>query len=584
MFRFSIFITILFLTSAFELSGQVMDTIEIPEISITESNIRKENIGTNTLSWEVEKVNQSATDLATLLNQNGVFIKSYGANSLATSSIRGGSAGHTLILWNGLPIQSPMLGLLDLALLPINSVEKVSLQKGGSSALWGSGAIGGVVNLDHQANFKHGLSLSSNTSIGSFGQFDEQIKVGIGTERFQFVTKILHRQADNDFSYPIAPDFPERKQENAAFRQQSVLYDFYVNGNNGHRFSAHYWQQDSNKEIPPTNVQARSVAHQEDIANRFVLAWQQSKKQLVLKAKTAWFKEHLNYFDDIGGIESLSHFNTFFSELSGQYAWNNEHTLLVGNTISHTKVNSEGLKESPSETKAALFASYQFRKEKIQVQASIRQELVDQQWIPLTPVLAANYTPHPLLSLNAKVSKNYRLPTFNDRFWAPGGNPDLLPESGWSEELTINLHNQNKPLLFEWSTTAFNRKIDNWIMWARLDGQPFWSANNLTKVWSRGLEERINLAFIKNNLTTKLHIGYDYILSTNEMAISLPEIEKGTQIGFSVATITMVLPTSIPLFFYWNKWRFTCLSCRKLLYGICFGKTPMECYYLWFRQ
>jgi vitamin B12 transporter len=541
-------VTILLLIASFELLGQIPDTIVIPEVKVIGTSIREQSIGTPSQNWDVDKENSSVTDLASLLNQNGIFIKSYGANSLATSSIRGGSAGHSLVLWNGLPIQSPMLGQLDLSLLPINSVEKVSLQKGGSSALWGSGAIGGIVSLDHKANFNNSFSFSSNTSIGSFGQFDEQVKVSFGNKRFQFVTKILHRQADNDFSYPIAPNFPQRKQENAAFLQQSVLHDFYVNGNNGHRFSAHFWRQESDKEIPPTNVQLRSGAHQDDKATRLILNWQQARKHIVMKAKAAWFKEELNFFDDITFLESLSEFNTFFGEISGQYSWSTSHTLLLGNTISQTKVNADGYTNTPNETRAALFASYQFRKEKIQIQASLRQELVDQQWIPLTPVLGIDFQPYSFLSLQGQLSKNYRLPTFNDRFWAPGGNLDLLPESGWSEEVTVNLHHQKGPFQMELINTAFNRKIDNWIMWARLSGQSFWSANNLTKVWSRGLEERLNLAYTKGNITTKIQVGYDYILSTNEIAVEIPEMAIGVQLWY-----TPKHQTSVKLSFLWKQ-------------------------------
>ena len=80
------------------------DTIFIPEIKVVAPSIREEAIGGQTNQWSAKSELISLSNTAELLDQNGIHIKSYGANSLATSSIRGGSAGHTLVLLNGLRI------------------------------------------------------------------------------------------------------------------------------------------------------------------------------------------------------------------------------------------------------------------------------------------------------------------------------------------------------------------------------------------------------------------------------------------------------------------------------------------------
>lgn len=526
------FLSLFFLLAPLCLFGQI-DTLAIPEIEVVSTTIREQSIGGQREQFDTDASSSAVNDLGTLLNQNGIFIKSYGSNSLATSSIRGGSAGHTLVLWNGLPIQSPMLGLLDLSLLPLNSSEKVTVQKGGSSAMWGSGAIGGVVAMENNADFDNRLAISSNTMVGSFGNFSEQLKLKIGNRKFQSVTKVLHQQAENDFSYPIAPGFPDRKQTNAAFWQQSFLQDFYLRLNNGHRLELHFWQQQSDKQIPATNVQTRSVAHQEDQSTRLVLDWAQVRKNVVIKSKAAWFHEHLDYFDELTELESLSSWHTFLGEVNGQRSWKNRHYLYLGSTYSHTKINAGGYKGSPSEDRAALFTSYQFKNKTIQLQASLRQEVVDNLWVPLMPVVGIDYQPFNFLSLKGKVSKNYRLPTFNDRFWTPGGNPDLLAESGWSEEITVQLHHRKGAFEVQWTNTVFNRNIDNWIMWSRVEGQQFWSANNIAKVWSRGLEERLSLTYFGKKTKVQFQLGYDYIRATNEVALEIPSIDKGTQLWYT---------------------------------------------------
>ena len=426
-----------------------------------------------------------------------------------------------------------MLGLLDLSLLPVNAAEEITLQSGGSSALWGSGAIGGVVGLNNRPDFDNSLSLNSRSIIGSFGNLQQQVQVGIGNARFQSVTKIFHQQAKNDFHYQIAHNLPDRQQTNARFSQQNILQDIYFLAKARQQYSIHFWQQFSEREIPPTNTQTRSEAHQNDRATRLLLSWKQVRKQAVIKSKVGWFKEYLDYYDDEIGQEANSEFSTLTSEVSGQWTWQKKHTFYVGATQLYTQAQADGYLETPRENKSALFASYQWQQSKWQVQFSARQELVDGHFIPLVPVLGMDYQLLSFLSVKGKISRNYRLPTLNDRFWNPGGNTDLKPESGWSEESTLAAFFQWNHSRLDWSLTGFNRKIDNWILWSKKEEQSFWSANNITKVWSRGIEQRISFLYKQNNLTIQWQVGYDFIRSTNQVALVNPKLKKGAQLIYT---------------------------------------------------
>src|SRR5687768_7382051 len=83
-------------------------------------------------------------NLSSLLSSNTpLFIRSYGSGTLATLGIRGGSASHTQILWNGIPLRNPMLGLVDLALIPTAIIDQAAIHYGGHGAAFGSGAVGG---------------------------------------------------------------------------------------------------------------------------------------------------------------------------------------------------------------------------------------------------------------------------------------------------------------------------------------------------------------------------------------------------------------------------------------------------------
>jgi len=526
------FLLTIFCFSSNELIGQLDSLVEIETIEIIDTKIRSASIGSQTQNWNKKGFNKlNINSLPDLLSQEAnIFIKSYGSGSLATSSIRGGSAGHTLLLWNGLPLQSPMLGLLDLSFLPLNIAEEINLQRGGNSALWGSGAIGGTISMANQADFSNRLSISSRTEIGSFGLRNQQFQLRIGNSKIQTSSKYFYKEADNDFLYFISPNLPKRQQTNAHFLQKNFLQDIYWKINERHRLQVHYWRQFNDRQIPPTNVQTRNEAYQIDQSNRLIINWKYANRNYFLEAKAGVFDETLDYNDPLYLIESLSKFRTYFNEFNGQIQLKEKYQLLFGTTFTNTSADNAAYENPPTEQRFAFFTNHIFRTQKWTSQLSLRQEFIDGKRIPVVPILAINYEVNSSLQLNGKVSRNYRLPTFNDRFWRPGGNEDLLAENGWSEEMGLKSRFKKDAWILETNTSIFNRNIDNWILWSIQEGQQFWSANNIAKVWSRGVEQRLSL---ENERWFKLTLGYDYIRSTNQIALTLPKIAGGSQLFYT---------------------------------------------------
>ena len=519
------------------LRGQVVvdSILPLPAAEITAQRIRSQTVGSSYGEWTSRELAKlSSSNLAELLaNEAGIYVKSYGLGSLATSSIRGGSAEHTLITWNGLPIQSPMLGQLDLSLLPLAGLSSVSLTRGGNAALWGSGASGGVLNLSQEAPVAPGWWAQVGSEAGSFGHFQQEVALGLGGAKLQSQTRFLHREARNDFFYFVAENLPERQQTNAHLDQQYLLQDVYWRVSKNGRLAAHLWWQQSDRDIPPTNVQTRSEARQEDRATRLMLDYRQITRRGMWRIKAAYFEEHLDFNDDFMSIESLSRFRTYLAEATGQWNWG-RHRLLLGNTHSRTEAWSGGYgEEVPSEYKMALFASWRYESKRWRGQFSLRQEMVSDRWVPTVPALGVEYRLAKGWKLRGKVSRNYRLPTFNSRFWRPGGDPDLLPESGWSQELGMDYAVEKRRWQWRFSVTAFNRNIENWILWAQLEGQSFWSANNIARVWSRGIEPRFSLTHQRGPWRGRIALGYDHIRSTNQVSLDRPRIEAGQQLIYN---------------------------------------------------
>lgn len=77
-----------------------------------------------------------------------VYVRSLGGpGALQEISIRGTSSAHALVLLDGVPLNSPAQGLAQLNTIPVDIVERIEVLRGPFSAIYGSGALGGVVNI-----------------------------------------------------------------------------------------------------------------------------------------------------------------------------------------------------------------------------------------------------------------------------------------------------------------------------------------------------------------------------------------------------------------------------------------------------
>jgi outer membrane cobalamin receptor len=127
--------------------------------------------------------------------------ESGGPGSLTTVSIRGSSSAQVLILLDGVPLNRPDQASVDLSTLPIQNVERIEVLRGPFSAIYGSAALGGVINIVTRAAPETLVS----TRIGSYGLTGNLLSIGGRVENFTYLIQgILNSSAgfapDTDFS------------------------------------------------------------------------------------------------------------------------------------------------------------------------------------------------------------------------------------------------------------------------------------------------------------------------------------------------------------------------------------------------
>lgn len=126
----------------------------------------------------------------------GVNVIRYGAfGAVASAGIRGSTAQQVLVLVDGLPVAGSQIDDVNLEQIPVGGVDRIEVVEGGGSTLYGSGSIGGVINII-TAN-----STPRSTATLSTGSFGEQT-YELQTPYFSF----QRTYATNDYSVENAPN------------------------------------------------------------------------------------------------------------------------------------------------------------------------------------------------------------------------------------------------------------------------------------------------------------------------------------------------------------------------------------------
>lgn len=167
-----------------------------------------------------------APDLINLLaRQSGVDVaRTGGPGSASTLFMRGTNATHTLVLIDGVRVVSTGQGVFDFAHLPIDQIERIEIVRGPRAALWGSDAIGGVIQIFTRA--PQGTAVRA--LIGSDGRAGASAAFGTQSAQHAFgVTAGYERlrgfSATNARAFGHDPDDDGYHNRNLGLRGRTAL-------------------------------------------------------------------------------------------------------------------------------------------------------------------------------------------------------------------------------------------------------------------------------------------------------------------------------------------------------------------------
>lgn len=463
---------------------------------------------------------KSLTDLLTFYMP--IYIKQ-DAGGLATIKFRGSSPDHTAIMFSGININSLTLGHSNLSEIPTFLFDDINVQFGGSGSLHGSDAIGGSINLDTKVKWNKGFNVGLQQDIGSFGNYFSGIKTSFSNKRLFVSIKVFRHEKENNFPFLniAVKDFEKGTfvkdiSRNAGFCNKGLLQETSFKFSENAISHFNIWLEDNYHEIQPnmsTNYFNKSNEHIQNQHIRLIGGFKYFTTQHKYTLDAGYVKDYQIYNSQenqtIATNSVLTNINYFNNNVF-------KGDLNIGSNIRFIKPEVYAYSNSLNETRLDFFASYKktFFK-KLDIAVNLRDAFVTDYKSHFTPSIGIEY----LLINNStnelycrtSAANSYKTPTFNQRYWQPGGNPNLLPESGNNYEAGLTYYHKKKRNTIKVSFTAFQMVTNNLIQWVN-DG--VWTPKNIESTNNKGFEFNYEHSYKFLYINIKNGTSYSYTKAT----------------------------------------------------------------------
>ncbi|RKG49362.1 TonB-dependent receptor [Acinetobacter cumulans] len=473
---------------------------------------------TNTVANIVEQDSQKTLAAVTVINREEIerkqftslqellrtvpgvtYTNSGGLGQPTSISIRGTGSTAVLVLVDGQKLGSATSGQTSFEHLPIDQIERVEVVKGPRSSLYGSEAVGGVIQIFTRKGTQNGVKPFASLKYGSHETYDANVGVNIRQDNSWATLSLagLKTQGMDVTTLPTETDKDGYENYSASIKAGHQFNDqfsadlnvLYVNG------ETHY---DNASNVNPYNKIEQNV-YGVGFSYSPIDLWKTQLK----------FGRSEDKYETFSADKSTGVFDTTKDSISwlNTLSFNANNTLLVGVDYLNDQVDSTTNYDEKERDNVGYYAQYLGDFGRVNLQAAIRLDDNEQFGDHTTGNAAVGYSFNDNYSTYVSYGTAFRSPTFNDLYYPGWSNPNLVPEE--SENIEIGFKGSQ---WLNWSVSAFHNEIDNMIS----------GGTNIAKAKIKGVEAEFGQSL--DNFTWNLNYTYQE-----------PEYNSGANKGKQIA-------------------------------------------------
>ena len=430
-----------------------------------------------------------ARDVPTLLqNLAGMEIsQSGGMGGVASLFMRGAESRHALVLVDGLPMNNLNFNLAALEHLPLSGIERIEVVRGNVSSLYGSAALGGVVQIFTRQNAvgaaeaSKGPWLEANGQAGANNFKSAQVSAGQNWASGFGVNASVEKVNTQGFNAINPLQRPDTNPDRDGYSRQSNAVNFsqvFEAGRVGLMLRETHANVQYDSQWGPANQadESKSVLRNAMLNGSYkaspTLQWdfsvgQQEDKLNAAQTAYPYFVNSQSQTSSVGAVWTL---------------WP-QHSLTSGYESTRQKIASDTEYKPTDRTLDSWRLGYQGKLDNQQWQLNVRRDQYSDFGDANTWYAGYAYFLTPALRLKASASTGFMAPTFNDLYYPWGGNPLLRPEKAKSKEVGLQ-YNQAQ---WQARLTAFENRYTDLI-----DNDAEWNRTNIAKANNKGLELALN--------------------------------------------------------------------------------------------
>ncbi|MDG1581394.1 TonB-dependent vitamin B12 receptor [Pseudomonas sp. GOM6] len=419
----------------------------------------------------------------------GVQIASNGGRGKSTSLyLRGASDKQLLVLVDGVRIGSATSGSAALQDIPLGLIERIEVVRGPRSALYGSEALGGVIQLFTRRGQGEGFKPYLSLGAGSRSSYSGTAGVAGGNGRGWFDLGVSSEDTAgiNARAYrSTAPNAYEA--DNDGYRQLSASLRGGLRFDNGLELDGNWLQGDTHSDFDSRSSRGTSGRDAYSDGEQQVLGGRARFNPLDAWKVTLQAGHSEERSDNYQDGRFYSRFDSERDSLGWQndFGLSDDQLLTLGFDYQQDRIDTSDVYAEDSRFNRGYYTQYQGRFGRHGLTLGLRRDDNQQYGDHDTGNLGWSYDLSDSLTLSAAYGTAFRAPTFNDLYYPASsytaGNPELKPEE--SENYEIGL--RGTAGWGEWSLNAFENQIDDLIVWA---GSSPMRPENVESARIRGLE------------------------------------------------------------------------------------------------